>query len=83
MSSFRPVAEIEQDFADLLASHLPLAIARDKLERLWDETNIAAAQLMPTTQMAPYISLLNRMQDALETRYHKRRSINGNTVRRA
>lgn len=80
--SLRPIAEIELDFANLLVSRLPVAIARDKFERLWDEANAVAGQLVLTSQVTPYLALLQRMHDAFESRYAQRRMTNGNAVRR-
>ncbi|WP_246279148.1 hypothetical protein [Paraburkholderia ultramafica] len=61
--------EIEKDFADLVASRLPVWIAREKFELLWDETNLVAARLVFTTEGESYISLLKRMHETFESRY--------------
>ena len=82
MPPIRNVESIEKDFAELLVSHLPGAVARDKLERLWDEVNTAAARLVLTRQVSPYLSLLKRMQEVFEIRYREGRPINGKAVRR-
>ncbi len=68
MPSFRPVTEIERDFATVLVSHLPAIVIRERLEPLWDEANIAAGELVLTTQAASYLSLLKRMQATFEKR---------------
>lgn len=65
----RPPEEIERDLADLMASPLPVSIARDEFERLWDETNALAARLVPTAEGEPYISLLKRMHEAFSQHY--------------
>ena len=68
MSSFRPITEIERDFASVLVSRLPAIVLREKLEYLWDEANIAAGELVLTAQAAPWLSLLRRMQDTFDKR---------------
>jgi len=68
MPPFRPIAEIEKDFTDVLASRLPAVVLREKLELLWDEANIAAGEFVLTAHAAPYLSLLNRMQETFERR---------------
>lgn len=78
----RSIESFEEDFAKLLASPLPVAIAREKLERLWDEVNIAAAQLVLTQHVDPYLTLLKRMQQAFEFRYNPSRPENGIPARR-
>lgn len=73
----RPIQEIESDFDDLMASRLPGTVARDKFERLWDETNSAAAELVSTSGVTPYLSLLKRMHQAFEYRYGQVFGTNG------
>ncbi len=65
----RSAQAIDRDFEDLIASRLPGTIARDKFERLWDETNAVAAEMVLTAQGQPYISLLKRMHQTFESRY--------------
>ena len=60
---------IEKDFTDLMASRLPVTLAREKFERLWDETNGAAAQLVSTERGRPYLALLRRMHETFENHY--------------
>jgi hypothetical protein len=60
---------IEKDFADLIASKLPVTLAREKFERLWDETNSVAARLVASEQGRPYLSLLRRMHETFESQY--------------
>ncbi|MBN3767480.1 hypothetical protein [Burkholderia sp. Ac-20365] len=68
----RSADEIEKDFLDLMMSGIPPAIAHDKFERLWDETNALAASTMMTAQGLPYIALLKRMHSAFTERYPRR-----------
>lgn len=65
----RSAEAIEKDFLDLMMSGIPVDIARDKFERLWDETNALAASWMMTEQGHPYIALLKRMHAAFAKRY--------------
>lgn len=65
----RSAEAIEKDFLDLMMSGIPVDIARDKFERLWDETNALAASWMMTEQGHPYIALLKRMHAAFAERY--------------
>jgi hypothetical protein len=60
---------IERDFVDLMASRLPVTLAREKFERLWDETNGVAARLVSTERGRPYLSLLRRMHETFENHY--------------
>jgi hypothetical protein len=65
----RAAEAIEKDFADLMASRLPVTVAREKFERLWDEANTLAAQLVSTERGRPYLSLLRRMHETFEGHY--------------
>ena len=60
---------IYKDFTDLMASRLPVTVAREKFERLWDEANTVAAQLVGTVQGGPYLALLKRMHETFENHY--------------
>jgi hypothetical protein len=60
---------IDRDFADLMASKMPGALARVKFEMLWDEANAIAAQTVHTAEGQQYISLLKRMHQTFEGRY--------------
>ncbi|SDH78839.1 hypothetical protein [Paraburkholderia phenazinium] len=60
---------IEKDFMDLMASRLPVTVAREKFERLWDEVNTSAAQLVGTERGSPYLALLKRMHETFENHY--------------
>ena len=60
---------IDKDFTDLMASRLPVTVAREKFERLWDETNTVAAQLVGTEPGSPYLALLKRMHETFENHY--------------
>lgn len=60
---------IDQDFKDLMASRLPVTVAREKFERLWDEANSLAAQLVGTERGGPYLALLKRMHETFENHY--------------
>jgi hypothetical protein len=62
----RTAHEIEQDFCDLMSSRLPAALTRVKLERLWDETNALAAQLVIVGLADDHIMLLKRIHQAFE-----------------
>lgn len=66
----RSIDEIERDFVDLMAARMPATIAREKFERLWDETNTIAAQRVMSAQGDAYITLLKRMHETFESRYH-------------
>lgn len=81
-SRVRSPDEIEQDFAELLTSRLPVAVASEKFERLWDETNTAAAKLVATGQGLPYISLLKRMHETFERHNAQLATRNMNGFRR-
>jgi hypothetical protein len=70
----RSADEIERDFRDLMMSGIPSAIAHDKFERLWDETNALAASSMLTEQGRSYIALLKRMHAAFAERYPRRQN---------
>jgi hypothetical protein len=74
---------IDSDFADLMASKLPVAVARDKFERLWDEANAIAAQLVLTPEGPRYVSLLKRMHQMFESQYSLRGPINGHESKRS
>jgi hypothetical protein len=65
----RSTEAIGQDFADLMASKLAVTPAREKFERLWDEANSLAAQLVGTEQGAPYLALLKHMHETFENHY--------------
>jgi hypothetical protein len=65
----RPPEAIENDFTDLMASRLPITVAREKFERLWDEANSVAARLVSSEQGKPYLVLLRRMHEAFESHY--------------
>lgn len=73
----RPVGDMEKDFVELLASRLPLAIASEKFERLWDEVNMAAASVISYPEVDGYIALLIRMQGVYESQYRGRTHMNG------
>ncbi len=73
----RPVGDMEKDFLELLASRLPLAIASEKFERLWDEVNSAAASVISYPEVNGYIALLKRMQGAYESQYRGSTHMNG------
>ena len=60
---------IDKDFTDLMASRLSVTVAREKFERLWDEANAVAAQLISTEQGGPYLTLLKRMHETFENHY--------------
>jgi hypothetical protein len=60
---------IDKDFTDLMASRLSVTVAREKFERLWDEVNSVAAQLISTEQGRPYLALLKRMHETFENHY--------------
>jgi hypothetical protein len=62
----RSVREIENDFAEVLASPLPAAIALDKLERLWNDANLGAGLLLPEEPGLPYLALLKRLQETFD-----------------
>jgi hypothetical protein len=65
----RRADEIEKDFLDRPTSGIRPDVARDKFERLWDETNALAASSMMSAQGRPYIALLKRMHTAFVERY--------------
>jgi hypothetical protein len=73
----RPVGDMENDFVDLVASRLPLAIASEKFERLWDEVNSAATSLMSCPEVNRYVALLIRMQGVYESQYIGSTHMNG------
>lgn len=60
---------IDNDFTDLMASRLSVNVAREKFERLWDETNTVAAQLVGTERGSPYLALLKHMHETFENHY--------------
>ncbi|MCO4881107.1 hypothetical protein VOI32_19870 [Paraburkholderia caribensis] len=71
-SAARPPAaptKSKRTFLGLLMSGIPPDVARDKFERLWDETNALAASSMMSAQGRPYIALLKRMHTAFVERY--------------
>jgi hypothetical protein len=68
MPSYRPITEIEKDFTDAQASRLPAILIREKLERLWDEANIAASGLLSTALAEPYLGLLKNMEETFQKR---------------
>ncbi|RKT26404.1 hypothetical protein B0G69_2149 [Paraburkholderia sp. RAU2J] len=72
---------IDQDFADLMASKMPSAVARDKFERLWDEVNAIAVKTVHTAEGQRYISLLKRMHQTFEDRYPVGGVVNGHGKR--
>jgi hypothetical protein len=74
---------IDKDFAELIASKMPMDAARDKFERLWDEANAIAAQTVHTVEGQRYISLLKRMHQTFESRYAVDSAINGYGKRRS
>jgi hypothetical protein len=67
----RSVTEIERDFADLMAARLPATVAREKFERLWDETNSIAAERVPSALGEAYVLLLKHMHETFESRYRE------------
>jgi hypothetical protein len=67
--SARSLEVIEADFDDLLGSPLTVARAREEFERLWDEVNSVASQIVSTSNVVPCLALLQRMQQVFETRY--------------
>jgi hypothetical protein len=73
---------IDKDFTDLMASRLPVTVAREKFERLWDETNSLAAQLVGTERGRPYLTLLRRMHETFENHYRgaPQRSVPGDRL---
>jgi nucleoside diphosphate kinase len=74
---------IDKDFADLMASKMPSDAARDKFERLWDETNAIAAQTVHTLEGQRYISLLKHMHETFEGHYAANGTINGHGKKRS
>ncbi|MGF6723891.1 hypothetical protein P3T43_003256 [Paraburkholderia sp. GAS41] len=60
---------IDKDFTDLMASRLPVTVAREKFERLWDEANSVAARLVGTEPGRSYLALLKRMHETFENHY--------------
>jgi len=72
----RSVGDLENDFVELVASWLPLAIASERFERLWDEVNLAAASVISCPEVNGYIALLIRMQGVYESKYRGRAYIN-------
>ncbi|WP_454826978.1 hypothetical protein [Paraburkholderia xenovorans] len=80
--SVRSPEAIDQDFAELIASGLPGSVARDKFERLWDEANAIAAEIVLTPRGQQYLSLLKRMHQTFESRYPAGRPVNGSGIRR-
>ena len=73
----RSVADMENDFVELVASRLPFAIASEKFERLWDEVNLAAASVISSPEVNGYIALLIRMQGVYELHYRGSMHMNG------
>jgi hypothetical protein len=67
--SARSLEDIEADFDDLVASQLTIAHAREEFERLWDEVNAVASQIVSTSNVVPYLAFLQQMQEVFETRY--------------
>jgi hypothetical protein len=78
----RSAEAIDKDFADLMASEMPGAVARDKFESLWDEINAIAAQTIDTAAGQQYLSLLKRMHQTFESRYPAKGAMNGYGKRR-
>ncbi|WP_429304096.1 hypothetical protein [Paraburkholderia sp. GAS199] len=66
-----------------MAARLPHDAARDKFERLWDETNALAAKTVHTFDGQPYLSLLKRMHQTFESRYSNGAFMNGHGKRRS
>jgi hypothetical protein len=64
----RPADAIERDFLDVRGAALPFQVCADKIERLWDEINDAAASLLPDEGGMPYLALLRQLQDELDRR---------------
>jgi hypothetical protein len=62
----RPAEAIERDFLDVRAATLPFQVSADKIERLWDEINEAAANLLPDEGGMPYLALLRQLQDEFD-----------------
>lgn len=60
---------------------MPMALAREEFERLWDEVNSIAAVLIATSSVTPYLALLHRMQAMFETRFTDRPRVNGTLAR--
>lgn len=77
---YRPISDLEYDFAELLASRLPLVVAREKFDHLWDEVNEAAAVAVSSPQAGSYLGLLKRMQHTYESRYTENCRLNGRRV---
>lgn len=73
----RTAGDMENDFLELVASRLPLAIASEKFERLWDEVNSAAASVISSPEVNRYIALLIRMQGVYESHYRAGLHLNG------
>lgn len=73
----RPAGDLEFDFAELLAARLPLSIANEKFERLWDEVNSVAAGVVLQPEVNDYIALLKRMHSAYESRYRANVHVRG------
>ena len=73
----RSVEDIEDDFVQLVASRLPLLIASEMFERLWDEVNSAAASVISCPEVNAYIALLIRMQGVYESHYRANTHMNG------
>lgn len=63
----RSLDAIQRDFNDLVASKLTGDIARDKFERLWDETNVIAAKTVTTPEGDRCIALLKQMHQIFDT----------------
>jgi hypothetical protein len=68
VGSHRPADAIERDFLDVRGAALPFQVCADKIERLWDEINEAAASLLPDEGGLPYLALLRQLQDELDRR---------------
>jgi len=68
---------MENDFVELVAARLPLAIASEKFESLWDEVNLAAAGVISRPEVNRYIALLIRMQGVYESKYRGSMHLNG------
>lgn len=77
----RSLKAIEADFDGLVESQMPIALAREEFERLWDEVNLIAALLIATSSVTPYLALLQRMQEMFETRFADRPRVNGTLTR--
>jgi hypothetical protein len=78
VTGVRSLEVVEGDFYDLVESRVPVVLACEIFERLWDEVNSIVAQDVSATSVTPYILLLKRMQELFDARYLDRLRINGN-----